>query len=129
MSGSRTEEPIARQSSGSITEIYFCSSVVRQTGVVTRQTGTVRNIQVCGCEAGVGQSWADEGVVPDSRQSRGQGADVGRSRADARQRRGSKTDVDSSRRGYWDKTETGADVDAGTGTETEKAWKLRVWNA
>ena len=65
MSGSRTEEPIARPSSGSITEIYFCSSVVRQTGVITRQTGTVRNVQVRGREAGVGQGRADEGVVPD----------------------------------------------------------------
>ena len=42
-----------------------------QTGVVTRQTGTVRIVQVRGREAGVGQIRADEGVVPDGRQSRG----------------------------------------------------------
>ena len=30
----------------------------------------------------MGRSRADEGVVPDSRQSRGRGADVGQSRAD-----------------------------------------------
>ena len=48
----------------------------------TRQTGTVRAVQVRGREAGVGQIRADEGMVPAVRQSRGWGADIGRSRAD-----------------------------------------------
>ena len=65
----------------------------------TRQKGTVRAVQVCGHETGVGQIRADEGVVPDSRQSRGRGAGVGRSRADegvvpdSRQSRGRGADV------------------------------------
>ena len=41
-----------------------CSSDVRQTGVVARQTGTIGNVQSRGREAGVGRRRADEGVVP-----------------------------------------------------------------
>ena len=103
----------------------------------------------------VRQAWVEDGQTKawfqNGRQRRGRGADAGRSRADdevvpgrmaesgswsrrgskpgrRRQRRGSRTDVDWSGRGHWDKTETIADVDTGTETETEKAWKhLRDW--
>ena len=68
----------------------------------TRQTGTVRAVQVRGREAGVGQIRADEGVVPDSRQSRGRGADVGRSRADEDRDGNPGQTKTVAVRGYWD---------------------------
>ena len=74
----------------------------------------------------MGQRRADEGVVPEREAEAWSWSRRGSKPGGRRQRWGSKTDVDWSGRGYWEKTETIADVDAGTGTETKKAWKLRL---
>ena len=99
-----------------VQRFYSVQFVVRQTGVASGQTGMQRAIPVCGREAGVGQIRADEGVVPDGKQS----CSRGQTWVGARQ---TKTDGDPGQtktvagEGTGTQTETGTDVDARTGIE------------